>query len=743
MGRLYDELRITDTVEIRLVTLEGIDEVTDRVVCRLDTVPLSDSLKYRALSYCWGDAEPPALVECNGFQLRVTENLTAALKCLLRNRNGKPLSDFLTFWIDAICINQENIMERAHQVTLMGNIYRQAKEVVVWLGPAADHSDLAFRACQRLYDEDLRRKTGLSSAKEMKYKVAKGVRWSSMESYAHIIYDEKGRLSSRAITAYIRELDAIHAILRRPWWTRVWIIQEITLARELVVLCGHDSISWHTLDVGINACMQRPFSADFLALATVHYANMLFQIRHAVIYSKGAVTQPTYSLTHLLGRFRWSKATNARDKIYGLLGLVAAGRDGPLTNLSYSQDVEKCYRDAIIDIIKSSGTLDILQLSRKPPSLGTVSAQNTLDLPSWVPFLQLDADDVDPAVDLSKLGAVGVQSWPDIDKLCSAENPWNKQWRSLCFSASGDSRIARDDVESKEDNVLVIRGFVFDKVQTMGEAQTGIKAQGNPLLHQQYLHIRRATVEAENIRFAVKAARSLLKASTRRECVDVFQEQFHHVCKTLAENNIVKTVWQASWTGLGGNFHNFCQFGQEKLRITEWKRLALSQQGAYPTEETPMQAFVGTMYEGGLGTDPEEMMKQYEVELRRVLSKVETLDRGYLVRRLRPQSRLRHVLAGLICCISTLFKIEEIDFIGQAMYKCFSITKQGYFALVPPETREGDSIALLKGGQVPFVLRHTLKSGIAGWELIGPCYVHGIMHGEQWDEGQCQPMRLV
>lgn len=77
------------------------------------------------------------------------------------------------------------------------------------------------------------------------------------------------------------------------------------------------------------------------------------------------------------------------------------------------------------------------------------------------------------------------------------------------------------------------------------------------------------------------------------------------------------------------------------------------------------------------------------------------------------------------------------------VYKCFTVTKQGYFALVPPETREGDTIALLKGGQVPFVLRNASKSGAAGWELLGPCYVHGIMHGEQWDEGRCQPMQLV
>lgn len=671
MGRLYNELRVTEPFEIRLVTLEEIDEGTDEVVCRLDTVLLANAPEYRALSYCWGDTEPPAFVKCNGFQLRVTENLTAALKCLLRRRNRsrdrKPGGGGgLTFWIDAICINQGNIYERAQQVILMGDVYRQAREVVVWLGPATDHSDLAFRVCQRLYDEEMRRKSGLSSEKELKYKEAKGVRWSFVESYAHIIYDEKGRLSRKAITAYIRELDAIHAILRRPWWTRVWIIQEITLARELVVLCGDDTISWQTLDLGINACLARPFSTDFLSLAVVHYANMLFQIRHAVIYNKGAVTQPPYSLTHLLGRFRWSKATNARDKVYGLLGLVTSGQDNPVTNLSYTKEVEKCYRDAILDIIRSSGSLDVLQLSRKPPGLSTISAQHALDLPSWVPYLQLDADDVDPAVDLSQLGAIGVQSWPDVGTYCSQDNPWHQQWRSLCFSASGDSSIAEDDVWCKEDGkTLVVEGYAFDQVKAVGEMQTGAEAQRNPLFHQQYLHIRRGMVEAENIRSAGKIAKSLLKTSLRKGRGAVIGEQSRHVCKTLAENNIAKTVMQASWTGLRGIYHNFCQFGQEQLRMTEWGRLASSQHHAYPTGETPTEAFVGTLYQGWLGTDPQEMLGQYEAEWKRVLGRIETVDRSWFGRHLKARGDLRYVLASLIYCFATLFKLEELNLNGQ------------------------------------------------------------------------------
>lgn len=743
-ANLYNDLQTQDEekIEIRLVTLDGIEEATGEVVCRLDTVRLNDAaLEYHALSYCWGDPEPPSFVKCNGFRLRVTRSLTTALESLLRNVDQKLDRGARTFWIDAICINQGSIQEREKQVTLMGDIYRDAKEVVVWLGPAADNSDLAFRACRRLYAEDLRRRTGLSSAREMKLQKGRGIYWSTRETYAQIVCTESGKPSAKAILAYFRELDAVQAILMRPWWARVWIIQEITLARELVVLCGDESIKWDMLDIGLTACMRRPLASELLPSATAHCAKMLFQVRHAVIHHEGAVRQPPYSLAHLLGRFRWSKATNAHDKIYGLLGLATIGQHNPLTNVSYSNDIRTCYRDAVIDMIKSSGSLDILQLCRKPPHIEAASTQRVPDLPTWVPSLHLDADDVDPAIDLSRTGAIGVQSWPEIDKFCAADNPWNKHWRLLCFAASGGS--IEDEIKCERGRILVTEGFVLDQIQTMGEMQTGTEAQRNSLNHQQYLHIRRITVDAERVRSVVKSAMSVVKTSPRARRWKAARKQARYIHETLAETSMAKNVAMAALTGLKGIFEACCQRGQEELRTIHWKRLASSREDAYPTEDTLSQAFVGTIHKGWLGDNPEETMERYKSEWRRILSRVEAVDRGFLGKHLRADSKLRYALAYLIYSMFTLFKKEQLPLGGQAIYKCFTTTKHGYFALVPPEAREGDMIALLKGGPVPFVLRKTLKYDVLGYEVIGSCYVHGAMHGEQWNQERCQPIRLV
>lgn len=67
------------------------------------------------------------------------------------------------------------------------------------------------------------------------------------------------------------------------------------------------------------------------------------------------------------------------------------------------------------------------------------------------------------------------------------------------------------------------------------------------------------------------------------------------------------------------------------------------------------------------------------------------------------------------------------------------VTEKGYIGLVPASSRAGDRIAILKGGAVPFVLREAANGC---WTLVGEGYVHGIMHGEAFDEGQCTPMIL-
>lgn len=215
MAILYGTLQTDEKVEIRLVTLEGIDKGGE-VICRLDTVRLSDALEYRALSYCWGDASNPSTILCNGHRLAVTPNLVSALRCLFSKGKAGNLS--LTFWIDSICINQTNDEEKRVQVMLMGDIYRQALQVLVWLGPASDSSGLAFDVCHRLW----RQETGLSKPARKKSSlstIGQTTTWGSqLEPMTHMLFGQDGKFDSRGIHRFVREMDAVQDMLMRPWW---------------------------------------------------------------------------------------------------------------------------------------------------------------------------------------------------------------------------------------------------------------------------------------------------------------------------------------------------------------------------------------------------------------------------------------------------------------------------------------------------------------------------------------------
>lgn len=124
--------------EIRLIELHPSEQVSSQVRCSIFTTTLDNAPEYKAFSYCWGNVSDPRTIKLNDATLSTTSKLYSALERLGQRSGIRHL------WVDAICINQEDIPERSHQVTLMRDIYQQAEETIVYLGEAADDSDLAF-----------------------------------------------------------------------------------------------------------------------------------------------------------------------------------------------------------------------------------------------------------------------------------------------------------------------------------------------------------------------------------------------------------------------------------------------------------------------------------------------------------------------------------------------------------------------------------------------------------------------
>jgi hypothetical protein len=166
---------------IRLLRLIPHDnETTEEIQCELFEYALQDPSKgthlYEALSYTWDGSDKPRSISINEQNLAVTENLYTAL-LRLRDRSFERI-----LWIDAICINQENLKEQSQQVQLMAKIYSKATRVLVWLGEAADNSDTALE------------------------KICIAAENESPDS-----------LKDKTIQ------NAILALLHRPWFRRIWV----------------------------------------------------------------------------------------------------------------------------------------------------------------------------------------------------------------------------------------------------------------------------------------------------------------------------------------------------------------------------------------------------------------------------------------------------------------------------------------------------------------------------------------
>ncbi|KAH8744240.1 heterokaryon incompatibility protein-domain-containing protein, partial [Hyaloscypha sp. PMI_1271] len=271
---IYDPLNF-QRQQLRIVTLLPGRRSTP-LECTIATVDLgSDELVYEALSYEWGDPAGARMeILLDGRRFLVRKNLWSAMKHI-RNR-----TKMRRLWIDAICINQEDLSERSHQVGLMGDIYRKAESVIAWLGEKGEESGLAF---------------------------------SSLKGLAIYGYYEIG---------LARAASALASLLERPYWRRIWIVQEFLLARTVIVHCGfnhasaeHLRAAGHLYGFGVEAGNRDLWNNRNLKIRIEESPGMRLLERRC-----DGLQQ---SIHDLLKACQGSKSSEPRDKIYALLGLAS------------------------------------------------------------------------------------------------------------------------------------------------------------------------------------------------------------------------------------------------------------------------------------------------------------------------------------------------------------------------------------------------------------------------------------
>ncbi|KAF2002327.1 HET-domain-containing protein [Amniculicola lignicola CBS 123094] len=262
---------------LRLLPLEG-NNKAETIHCELANYKLGETgeeaPQYEALSYVWGDCSHTRRIMIHGQPFNVTVNLYAALLRLRERGTG-------WIWIDGICINQKDQKERGHQVRYMAKIYGKAYRVVVWLGEEADHSPRAFEAIR------------------------------SRGSMVELLDDETIKL-------------AVLALLRRSWFRRIWILQEVAAARRIEIICGEADVDGYRFCVGLKALqpIYKPH-ADIYGVVS----SVMFLIRQANFRPTQGIRWEDMSflairpLGELIDMYNAQGASDLHDKIYALLGM--------------------------------------------------------------------------------------------------------------------------------------------------------------------------------------------------------------------------------------------------------------------------------------------------------------------------------------------------------------------------------------------------------------------------------------
>lgn len=446
--------------EIRLLTVDAItstDNITStsgatavesaEVTLRLRTTrhKLEDNPEFDAISYVWGIAPASVSVQCNGARLLVTPTAYEMLEHL---RLYKP-NPHRPFWIDAICINQDDADEKSHQVQRMSKVYSHATSVVVWMGPS--------NPWIRTFMEDFPRVLELAS------------NWSPTRRSWDPLWRGEDWPDDHA-DFWV----GMYCLLHHDWFRRLWTYQEVVLAQKAVIMCGSlciDAIAFFTfVENGyyeINGYMLYDPNWASRVPTKPTQSSLAFTACSSIIWARSHVGHNKYGLKAaaipgLIYSLRHLRVKELIDKIWAISGLLNEDLQNKLAPMvDYSDQSRKEYWKTYINftktVIEAGQSLNLL---RMPPSI----AKHDLDMPSWCPDVS------------SRLACLNI-----------LHGDWNipiiKQasWIALLLSDEDDEeksyerRVAVVDHPLKAisiiefDKVLCTRGFVLDSISEVVE----------------------------------------------------------------------------------------------------------------------------------------------------------------------------------------------------------------------------------------------------------------------------------
>ena len=608
LDETYQWTRLTDQNDIRLLVLKpGLPE--HDIECDVRHVRLSDNPNFEAISYAWESEALPRTIYCDGKPLHITENLFRALWSF-----RSPTST-CSLWVDAISINQRDLVEKAEQVRMMGTIFKTATRVRVWLGNSTPEIALAFKCIEYGANEPER------------YNMV------SILSRDNIYFPAE-------VTTGLRK--AMLALFCRKYFTRLWIVQEVAQASQIEMICGSLSMPFETMIAGLQQ-LTTDFAISLLdsevadsiesaaAAGSVFFPpsvglrtlKIMHQFRTEYTEEKGI------NIARLLATTRHCQVTDPRDRVFALLSLSDNFRLQKPFPIDYTLSAADMFA-RLAEWYYTVHGLGFMSYAIAP------SVRSELKMPSWAPNW-VDATTSRPLWDYTK----GI------------------------FTAGGRGRHSTGYVGPKD--VLNVNGKYVDEVADIIE---------HPASRPSRSDIPRDDGDR-------------LLAET------VARANFYDDTRTLAGR---------LWDGPDDGDFSPSQFD------TYWRTLVAN-----------------THFEGkslALPSDADAYLASNE-----------------LIHLTQDQRRERifHAARTATSRIVTFppREVAEFEDVHETVAKgrvFISSQERRDIGWAPYGTRRGDMIVVFEGGEIPFVIR-AVEGRDDCFELVGECYLHGIMAGEAWDDG--------
>jgi hypothetical protein len=344
--------KILDADHIRLLRIDSIDhDGTFRCCFNVKNATNLD-IRYYAISYTWGlESNEENYIIVDDCKVAVQPNFIIMLKGIheLLIQGGKQNS---FIWADGVCINQSSKLEKEIQLKAMERLYRNAEEVMIWLGEADEESDKAMTVMQWLNH----RATSLSNqlpstefpipapevleaicrsrydiSKDVLYQILAMFEGTDQQLLETVVQDrqvEFGRRQEKYPDLILHNhpfWKAWETLSKRAWFYRIWVVQEFLLASSALFICGKKHIDWQVLEYTTRQGLQSRFSSEAMDFARNFNAiGLLMHLKVGLVKKVDAGETPSFSLSFLMStnKNRGAKASKPHDYVYGVMGLL-------------------------------------------------------------------------------------------------------------------------------------------------------------------------------------------------------------------------------------------------------------------------------------------------------------------------------------------------------------------------------------------------------------------------------------